>query len=117
MEREIVWAFYKELVNKLKENSKINRTNFVVYDELTKNAYALDKEWSILMVKNDWSKKSKKFREDLLKNNFWGRSFWTIKDEDLEKLDTQPCNLEETKEIFMNPMIMWRMIKAMNRRM
>lgn len=117
LERDILFAFYDELIKKLKENSKINRTNFIVYDELTKNWYALDKEWSVLIIKNNWSRTAKKFKKDLFWKTIFEKNYWTIKDDDLDLLDTQPCSTKETKEIFMNPMIMGWIIKAMNKRM
>jgi hypothetical protein len=50
-----------------------------------------------------------------------GRNNRIIRKTELDDVDARGwrrmCTPEETKEIFMNPMIMGRMIKAMNRRM
>jgi len=44
VERNIIFAFYDELVKKLRENSKINRSNFGVRDSLTQNIYVMDED-------------------------------------------------------------------------
>lgn len=110
MEREIVWAFYKALKEKLRENSKINRSNFWVRDPLTQNIYVLDEdgEFGVITPEDPG-------------NILNGRNNRIIRKTELDDVDSRGwrrmCTPEETKEIFMNPMIMGRMIKAMNRRM
>lgn len=110
MEREIVWAFYEEMTKKLRENNKINRSNFWVRDPLTQNIYVLDEdgEFGVITPEDPG-------------NILNGRNNRIIRKTELDDVDARGwrrmCTPEETKEIFMNPMIMWRMIKAMNRRM
>ncbi len=110
MEREIIGAFYAELIKKLRENSKINRSNFAVRDPLTQNIYVLDEDGEFGIVKP----------ED--PGNILGwRQHRIIRKTELDAVDARwwriMCSEDQTKEIFMNPMLMGHMIKAMNRRM
>lgn len=50
VERNIIFAFYDEIIKKLRENSKINRSNFAVRDDLTKNIYVMDEDGQLGIV-------------------------------------------------------------------
>jgi hypothetical protein len=50
VERNIVFAFYDELVKKLRENSKINRGNYCVRDPLTQNIYTIDEDGKLHII-------------------------------------------------------------------
>lgn len=110
VERNIIFTFYDELVKKLRENSKIDRSNFGVYDSLTKNTYIMDEDGQLGIVS----------REDV-GDILGGKNSGIIAKHDLDDVDARGgrriCTAEETKEIFMNPYIMWKMIKTMNCRM
>lgn len=110
VERNIVFAMYDELIKKLRENSKINRSNFGVRDTVTKNIYIMDEDGQLGIV-------SPEDTGDILKKKDAG----IISKQDLDDADARGgrriCTAEETKEVFMNPCIMGQMIKMMNKRM
>jgi len=110
IERNIIFTFYDELTKKLRENSKISRSNFGVRDELTQNIYVIDEDGQFGIISPEDPG-----------NILGGRNFSTITKNDLDAVDVRwgrrMCTSEETKEAFMNPRIMGRMIKAMNTRM
>lgn len=112
MERDIVEWVYTAMIEKLRTNSKIARSNFGVTDEITWNMYILDSDWELGMVTKeklsqpDWNPLGRK-----------SKKHWTIKASKLltswyEKLDES-----ETKELLKNPFLMQKMMKVMNKRM
>lgn len=109
LERDILSAFYDELIKKLRENTKVNTSNFWVRDPLTQNIYVMDEdgEFGIITPEDPG-------------NILNGRSNRIISKDDLDAVDARwwrrMCSPEETKEILMNPLIIGRMIKAINRR-
>lgn len=110
VERNIVFAMYDELIKKLRENSKINRSNFAVRDTVTRNIYIMDEDGQLGIV-------SPEDTGDILNKKNAG----IISKKNLDDADARGgrriCTAEETKEAFMNPCIMGQMIKVMNKRM
>lgn len=113
VERNIIFAFYNELVTKLRANAKINRSIFGARDPLTQNIYVMDEDGQVGVV----ASKGSKDKTDILK----GKDSGIIKKKDLNDIDAKwarrICSDAETKEAFMNPCIMGNMIKNMNKRM
>lgn len=110
VERNIVFAFYDELVKKLRENSKINRGNYCVRDPLTQNIYTIDEDGKLHIISPEDPG-----------NILQGRSSRIVPKTEIDDVDARWgrrwCNEKETKEAFMNPVIMGRMVKEMNRKM
>ncbi len=124
MERDIAEGVYVALINKLRENSKIARTNFWFVDDVTWRLYVLDKDW-------DFGYIPKKDRKGVFGHPMrwlvwwlipWIKKFWALKERKLStikwytKLDPK-IDADEIHEIMKNPFLMQRLIRAMNRRM
>jgi len=120
-ERDIVEAVYSNLVNKMRENSKIQRTNFGVIDDVTGHMYILDdtgKFWRINRDALNWT-------------NIIHRKWWWLKWTDAGVINSNvlrwswsslwyayhKLTKDEEKEMLKNPLIMQWFVKAMNRRM
>jgi len=110
VERNIIFTFYDELVKKLRENSKINRGNFCVREPLTQNIYTMDEDGKLHII-------SPEDPGDILH----GKNSRIVSKSELDDVDARwwrrGCSEAETKEAFMNPCIMGRMIKEMNKKM
>ncbi len=173
VERDICAAVYWEMIKKLRENSKIAKTNFAVRDDLTWRTYVLDDEWRFWYLshrdatsnsgrikKKNWMNYATKWITTWWLITWWFLTGWiwavlnplswkwlaTIplfawwalsaanlwvywtrnrrKKEwfDYWVIDQDPpglvmCKESETKELLKNPLLMWRMIKAMNDRL
>ena len=119
VERDIVEAVYSNLIKKMRENSKVARTNFGVVDELTWNVYVLDDTghfWRINRDALNW--------ENIV-HRFWGAKVdaWVISSKKLRGDWTTPgyayhrLTADEEKELLKNPLLMQGFVRAMNRRM
>ena len=112
MERDIVEWIYTELISKLRENSKINRTDFGVLDDITGNMYVLDQDGEFGMIT----------REDLrligspIRWVSW-KKFWSLSQLKLSWVTVRKLENKQVKELMKNPFLMQRLVKAMNRRM
>lgn len=110
IERNIIFAFYDELVKKLRENSKINRGNYCVRDSLTQNIYTMDEDGKLHII-------TPEDPGDILH----GKNARIVSKTELDDVDARwwrrGCSEAEIKEAFMNPCIMGRMIKVMNKKM
>lgn len=173
VERDLCAWIYGELIKKLRENSKIAKTNFAVKDDLTWRTYVLDDDWKFWYLshkdslddkakikKKNWMSYATKWVTTwwlitwwfltgwvsavlnplswkwlatiplfawwaLSAANLW--AYWTRnrrKSEwfDYWVVDQNPpwlvmCTDSQTKELLKNPLLMWRMIKAMNDRL
>ena len=111
-ERDILEWIYVSLISKLRENSKVNRTDFGVVDNITWNMYVLDQDWEFWMIT----------KEDL--ETYWnpikwsfGKESWSLSQANLSWLTVRKLNNEQTKELLRNPFLMQRLIKTMNHRM
>ena len=112
MERDIVEWVYSALISKLRENSKINRTDFGVKDDITGNMYVLDLDGEFGMIT----------REDLKTINnpirwvSW-KNFGSLSQLKLSWITVRKMEDKQVKELMKNPFLMQRFVKAMNRRM
>ena len=117
MERDIVEWVYSSLVDNLRKNAKIARTNFWVRDDITWNMYVLDEDgkfWVIAKEDFKWKNKVK----NPIKWRFRGRKkSWTLKKKRLDEVSWRPLEEWEKKELLKNPFLMQKFVKAMNRRM
>ena len=112
MERDMVEWVYTALIEKLRENSKINRTDFWVVDNITGNMYVLDQDWEFGMIT----------REDL--QRIWNpirwvswKTFGSLSQLRLSWITVRKMEDKQVKELMKNPFLMQRFVKAMNRRM
>ena len=112
MERDMVEWIYTALIWKLRENSKINRTDFGVTDNITGNMYVLDQDWEFGMIT----------REDL--QRIWNpirwvswKTFGSLSQLRLSWITVRKMEEKQVKELMKNPFLMQRFVKAMNRRM
>lgn len=112
MERDMVEWIYTALIWKLRENSKINRTDFWVTDNITGNMYVLDQDWEFCMIT----------REDL--QRIWNpirwvswKTFGSLSQLRLSWITVRKMEDKQVKELMKNPFLMQRFVKAMNRRM
>lgn len=124
MERDIAEWVYIALISKLRENSKIARTNFWFVDDVTWRLYVLDKDGDFWYI----PKKDRKgvFGHPMRWFVWWLipgiKKFWALKERKLStikwyrKLDPE-TNADEIHEILKNPFLMQRLVRAMNRRM
>lgn len=121
VERELVQEIYKQLLNKLRDNAKIARTNFGVVDSMTWNLYVLDKEWYFGYVPK-WD--LKRYRWHPMRWLFPHlKKSWALLDRNLSygkinyiKFDPDK-DADKINELLENPFLMQRLMKAMNRRM
>lgn len=119
VERDIVEAVYSNLIKKMRENSKIARTNFWVVDELTWHVYILDSTWDFWRINRDvlnWAN---------IVHRFWWVKMdaGVISEKTLSGTRRRPwyayhrLTANEEKELLKNPLLMQGFVKAMNRRM
>lgn len=112
MERDIVEWVYTAMIEKLRTNSKIARSNFWVTDDITWNMYILDSDWEFGMVTKE--KLSLPGGNPLGREN---KNDWIINTSKLLSSWYEKLNKRETKELLKNPFLMQKMMKMMNRRM
>jgi hypothetical protein len=118
-ERDIVEAVYGGLIKKMRENSKIARTNFGVVDDLTWHVYVLDSSWHFGRINRDalnWANAVHRF--------WWAKvNAWVISEKKLRWSRGRPwftyhiLTPSEEKELLKNPLLMQWFVRAMNRRM
>ena len=115
VERDIVEAVYSNLINKMRENSKVARTHFWVLDELTWHVYIIDNTGHFGRINRDALNWRNIF-------NFWWND-WVISEKVLRWTWGRPwyayhrLTADEEKELLKNPLLMQWFVKAMNRRM
>ena len=117
MERDIVEWVYSSLINALRKNAKIARTNFGVRDDITWNMYILDEDGQFGVIAREdfkWPNKVKNPMRWPLRR--WKKK-WSLKKKRLDRTARRPLEPEEEKELLKNPFLMQRLVKAMNRRM
>jgi len=111
MERDICGKIYEELIKKMRENTKVARTNFGVKDCITGRTYILDADGELWYVNAEQAAANPEMiRKGRLSNNDYGI------------VDNPPaartmCDESETREVMKNPFLMGRFIKTMNNRM
>ena len=112
MERAIWGTIYKNMISKLRENSKIANTNFGVKDPVKNRVYFIDSTWEVWYIslannKNPINKSITK----LFKNDYGVisklPSTWRV-------ILKKP---EQQNEFYKNRYIMWKLMKSMNTRL
>jgi len=111
MEREICGKAYEELIKKMRENSKVARTNFWIKDVITGRTYILDADGQLGYIN---AKQAANDPEMIRK--------WRSSKREYGIVDNPPearrmCDESETREVMKNPFLMGRLIKTMNSRM
>lgn len=110
-ERDIAETVYVALISKLRENSKVNNTDFGVTDNITWNMYVLDQDWEFWMITKEDLKRYGSPVRWISKNS---GSLSQLK---LSWLTVRKLENKQVKELMKNPFLMQRFVKAMNRRM
>ena len=111
MERDICGKVYEELVKKMRENSKVAKTNFGVKDNISGRTYILDADGQLgYLTPEQTNEQQKTIRR------------WWLSKREYGVVNNPPagrtmCDESETKEIMKNPFLMGRLIKTMNNRM
>lgn len=111
MERDISGKIYEEVVKKMRENTKVARTNFWVKDYITGRTYILDSDGQI------WYLSAEQAAEDqnmIRKGRLNGREYGVVNNPPAGRT---MCDESETREVMKNPFLMGRLIKTMNNRM
>ena len=133
-ERDIVEAIYSNLIKKLRENTKIRRTNFWVVDDVTGHLYILDDNGHFWRINRDalngrsiihWGGNIGVINPNLLRGRTWaplgGWIWWRFRRLIHWTASTwyvyHRLSADEEKEIMKNPLIMQWFVKAMNKRM
>lgn len=111
LERDIVGWIYVALVDKLRENRKIANTDFGVMDNITWNMYVLDVDWRFWII----SRENLDTEWNPLKSWEYGRL--NHRRLDRNTIDWFEHWSSEEKELIKNPFLMWRLVKAMNKRL
>ena len=111
LERDICGKVYEELIKKMRENSKIARTNFWVKDCITGRTYILDADWQLWYVNAETAAAN----PDMVRRGAVSNREYGIVNHPPE--GRRMCDESETREVFKNPFLMGRLIKTMNNRM
>ncbi|MCX6824516.1 MAG: hypothetical protein NT085_05325 [candidate division SR1 bacterium] len=111
MERDICGKIYEEMIKKMRENSKIARTNFGVKDAITGRTYILDSDGQLGYINAEQAEANPNMiRRGLLSH----RDYGVVNNPPEAR---RMCDESETREVFKNPFLMGRLIKTMNNRM
>ncbi len=111
MERDIAGKIYEELVKKMRENTKVARTNFGVRDCITGRTYILDSDGHLGYLKPEQSNE----HQNMIRRGWLsGRQYGVVNNPPEGR---HMCDESETREVMKNPFLMGRLIKAMNNRM
>jgi len=116
-ERDIAEWIYAAMINALRKNAKVARTNFWVRDNITWNMYILDEDGQFGVIAREdfkWDNKVKNPMRWPLRR--WKKK-WSLKKKRLDRTARRPLEPAEQRELMKNPFLMQRFIKAMNRRM
>ena len=102
-------AINEEYINKLRTNNLVQSENFAVADTDE------NKTWRIYIF-DDWWNLSYLDIEDRNLNPLGGENVWRI-DADAIPAERIRCNDQERKEFFQNPLLAWRLLREMRRRL
>ncbi|HMS91410.1 MAG TPA: hypothetical protein PKC87_04275, partial [Candidatus Absconditabacterales bacterium] len=111
MERDICGKIYEELINKMRENTKIARTNFGVRDCITGRTYILDSDGQLGYI----SAEQAAINPNMIRRGIVSHREYGIVDN--PPAGRTMCDESETREVMKNPFLMGRLIKTMNNRM
>lgn len=117
VERDIVGWVYSSLVDALRKNSKIARTNFWVVDDITWNMYVLDEDGKFWVIAKEDFKWRNKIANPLRGWFRKAKKSWALKKKRLDKVWWRELTSWEEKELLKNPLLMQKFVKAMNKRM
>ena len=117
MERDILEWVYSSLINALRQNAKVARTNFGVRDDITWNMYILDEDGKFWVIAREDFKGDNKVKNPMRWPFRRWKKKWSLKKKRLDRTARRPLNPDEEKELLKNPFLMQRLVKAMNRRM
>ena len=109
IELAMVAAINEEYVNRLRTNNLVQTENFAVTDLNN------DKTWKVYIFDEDWNLSYLEI-EDRTLNPLWWRNSWRI-DPALIPAERIRCNPQERKEFFQNPLLAWRLLREMRRRL
>jgi len=109
IELAMVAAINEEYVERLRTNNLVQTENFAVADLNN------DKTWKVYIFDEDGNLSYLEI-EDRALNPLWGRNAWRI---DPAMIPTQRirCNDQERKEFMQNPLLAWRLMREMRRRL
>lgn len=111
MERDICGKIYEELINKMRENSKIARTNFGVKDYITGRTYILDSDGQLGYLSAEQANENQNM---IRRGAMSGRDYGVVNNPPAGRT---MCDESETREVMKNPFLIGRLIKTMNNRM
>jgi hypothetical protein len=111
MERDICGKIYEELIKKMRENTKIARTNFWVKDCITGRTYILDSDGQLWYITAEQAASDQNM---IRKGRLSKREYGIINNPPAGRT---MCDESETREVMKNPFLMGRLIKTMNNRM
>lgn len=117
MERDIVEWIYIAIIDALRQNAKVARTNFGVRDDITWNMYVLDEDWQFGVIAREDFKWDNKVKNPMRWPFRRWKKKWSLKKKRLDRTARRPLEPEEQRELMKNPFLMQRLVKAMNRRM
>ena len=117
MERDIAEWIYVAMIDALRKNAKVARTNFGVRDDITWNMYVLDEDWQFGVIAREDFKWDNKVKNPMRWPFRRWKKKWSLKKKRLDRTARRPLDPEEQRELMKNPFLMQRFIKAMNRRM
>ena len=108
-ELAMVAAINEQYVEKLRTNNLVQTENFAVSD------LNQDKTWKVYIFDEDWELSYLEI-EDRALNPLLGRNAWRI---DPNTITTQRvrCNDQERREFMQNPLLAWRLLREMRRRL
>lgn len=111
MERDICGKINEEMVKKMRENTKIARTNFWVKDYITGRVYILDSDGQIWYLSAEQASENQNM---IRKGRLSGKDYGIVNNPPAGRT---MCDESETREVMKNPFLMGRFIKTMNNRM
>jgi len=109
IELAMVAAINEEYVNRLRTNNLVQTENFAVSDLNN------DKTWKIYIFDEDGNLSYLEI-EDRALNPLWGRNAGRF-DSDTIPTERIRCNAQERIEFFQNPLLAWRLLREMRRRL
>lgn len=109
IELAMIAAINEKYIENLRTNNLVQTENFAVTDLNN------DKTWKIYIFDEDWNLSYLEI-EDRALNPLWWRNSWRI-DPALIPAERIRCNDQERKEFFQNPLLAWRLLREMRRRL
>lgn len=111
MERDICGKINEEMVKKMRENTKVARTNFWVRDYITGRTYILDSDGQLGYLSAEQASEEQNM---IRRGRLSQRQYGIVNNPPAGRT---MCDESETREVMKNPFLMGRLIKTMNNRM